>query len=462
MNALTVVIDATIPDDEAVMSPALLEVASLPILIRTLLACQRAGFRKAVLIVQESDLDRVRMTVARARGVHIMTELVAVTEENRGLPILEAASHVNRAFLVLPGDALVSEALLEAAQHATMSGDGICALVDRGEQVWNRPVEPAGVRVHADLITAFGVARHQANALFTGAWVGTREALVLLRRVRDEGAEAPLMEMFGRLVSERRATHGAVIDDNWSRTATFDQRLDAQQQLFVGLGSDGPRGGLLGRHATALAVRLGVKPRISGAWFSLARAFAVLTGGALVFMGAERYWLAMLGALLLIAGTVAGCVARVVTRLQLPAREPLTWSTAVREDIFGLIPLVAMGSHLYQREGLHLFLILTVMLVLFVAYSRYVIYFELVRRHGGLRNHARFRWWFEGHEIVQKPVARALLAGVHQYARWDVISISASTLVLLGLLAPGFSILCAMASMAFLVSLAHQIQRGDL
>lgn len=462
MNALTVVIDATIPDDEAVMSPALLEVASLPILVRTLLACQRAGFRKAVLVVQEGDLDRVRVTVNRAHGVHILTELVAVTEENRGQPILEAASHVNRAFLVLPGDALVSEALLEAAQHAPMSGDGICALVDRGEQVWSRPVEPVGVRVHADLVTAIGVERHQSNALFTGAWVGTREALELLRRVRDEGVEAPLMEMFRRLVAEQRATHGAVLDDTWARTATFDQRLDAQTQLFAALGGDGPRGGLLGRHATSLAVRMGVKPGIGGAWFSLASGFAILAGGVLVYLGAERYWVAMLGALVLIMGTLAGRVARVVTRLQLPSREPLTWRSALREDVFGLIPLVAMGAHLYRREELHLFLILTVMLVLFVAYSRYVVYFELVRRHGGLRNYARFRWWFESHAVVQRPVARVLLAGVHQYARWDVISIGASTLVLLGLLAPGFSVLCALASLAFLVSLAHQIQRGDL
>jgi choline kinase len=460
MNALTAVIDASVGVEPGSCA-ALWPLAGLPLLARTLEALEVAGFRKVVVLAGRQG-EKLRRALA-VRPPRVLVEVLDAPADAEAHPLLAAREGLTRPFLYLPGNLLLTPAVVDALQSTELPVGAALLAVDRGQGAWDKPGRALGVRVHGAAVAELTTERGRANGRFLGAAVlppALLEDLATGERMGD--GLNPLETALAVACREGRAVHADVVDQPWLALDAPGTRARAEEALLRGstCGEPGRPAGPLGRLRArvngVLAGRLRVGPGVAAAGAGL----LTLLGALLIVEGAFFYLWAVLGALLALAGSfLAGC-ARDLTRLGLCQTRHRARLAAAQEDVAGALGLLAVGTHLFLKTGAHLPLGLALLALLFLAYHRYVLYFDLVRRRGGILNRARFAWWFvpQGDSTPRQPLHRALLL----LTRWELVGAGLLTLVLLGLPFPALG-LALLASMAlFLLSLAHQIRLEDL
>jgi hypothetical protein len=107
------------------------------------------------------------------------------------------------------------------------------------------------------------------------------------------------------------------------------------------------------------------------------------------------------------------------------------------------------------------FLVLSILFAVLVAYARYVVYFDVVRRLGGVGARSRFTWWFEESAPERRSWWTEVLRRLSR-ASWPLLITIGAAAVLAGLAHVAFLGAVAGAVGLFAFALLHQIQRGDL
>lgn len=478
LNAYTAVIDATagcLPGAPGI-PPALVPIAGVPLLTRNLEACQAVGLRKVLVTVDGTSLDDVRR-LGRRFAPRLLVEVVPAARPD---PWLAVRAGLNRAALVLPGDRLVQAELLSRLQAGPIPEAGAVLAIDRGDGDDRQDGGGQGVLVRRERVVSVGLEPGASNGRQTGVWMASAGFLDELAAARLEGREAPLAG-----VLEAAAAGGRL---GWVATGPEPAPLqvrspelarETEAALLARLSGGGGRCGPV-EHVTRLLVRRVVLPLHLSRWLlAVASAGLVLAGVvAIVLAGASADWTRWLvgpGALLVLAGVLT---ARAEGRLNaLHGRPPLggAWTDALRGDVLGLVFFASLGLHLSLAARVgdvlepsagisrasNVYLVLTTLFALLVAYARYVVYFDVVRRLGGVASRARFAWWFDDPASPR----RSWLSGAWRVlggATWGALVSAGALGVLAGLLQVAFLLAVAGAAALFALALLHQIQRGDL
>jgi|GEM_PF-4326143 len=474
LNAYTAVIDATAgctPGDSG-PPPALAPVAGVPLLSRNLEACLVAGIRKVLVTVAGSSLDEARR-LGRRLAPRLLVEVIPASPPD---PWLAVRNGLARAALVLPGDVLVEAALLKRLQGGPLPDGGGVLAVLRGEEAFLEPCADAGVCVRGDRVTSLGLPAVASNGRATGVWIASAGLLDDIATARLDGAAEPVKD-----VLERAATAGRV---GWVTTGPEPAPLRlpvagsahaTEERLLARLAEGGLGNGPVERAAREVLRRIVLPLGLSRWTVALAGAGLALAGTLLVILGGWTRLLAWPGALLVLAGVLVTLAERRLAALH--GRFPVggAWGEALRDDALGLVFFGGLGVHLsiaatssadvaatggFSRAS-NVYLVLALLFAVLVAYSRYVVYFDVARRLGGVEARARFAWWF-----AEQPAAarswRRVAVNVMRRARWTTLVGLGATVVLLGLVQVVFLTAVAGAVLVFALALLHQIQRGDL
>jgi hypothetical protein len=479
LNAYTAVIDATagcLPGAQG-LPPALVPIAGVPLLTRNLEACQAAGLRKVLVTVDGTSLDDVRR-LGRRFAPRLLVEVVPAARPD---PWLAVRAGLNRAALVLPGDRLVQAALLLRLQAGPIPEAGAVLAIDRGDPDDRAGGgEGQGVLVRREHVVSVGLEPVASNGRLTGVWIASAGFLDEVAAARLEGREAPLAGVLQAAAAGERLGWVATGPEPAPLQVRSPERAhETEAVLLARLSGGRERCGPI-EHVTRLLVRRVVLPLHLSRWFlAIASTGLFLAGvGAIVLAGLATDWTRWLvgpGALLVLAGVLT---ARAEGRLTALRGRPAlggAWSDALRTELLGLVFFASLGVHLSLAARLgdesgpgggisrasNVYLVLTVLFAVLVAYARYVVYFDVVRRLGGVAARARFTWWFDDPANPR----RSRLSGPWRVlggATWGTLVSLGALGVLAGLLQVAFLLAVAGAAGLFALALLHQIQRGDL
>jgi len=495
LNAFTAVIDATAgcPPGDTGLPPALVPVAGVPLLTRTLEACLAAGVRKVLVTIAGSSLDEARR-LGRRLAPRLLVEVIPAAPTD---PWLAVRNGLNRAALVLPGDLLVEAALLERLQNGPLPDGGAILAVQRGEAglaaleaATPPPPAPAaaegsatsapgvlagGVRVHAERVTAVGLGAEAANGRATGVWIGTAGLLDAVAQARLDGRAAPLDAVLREAAADGRLGWAPSGPEPAPVPITAADVRGTEQRLLTGLTGEDDANGPVERLTRLLLGRAVLPLGLSVATTAIVASALVALGALLVVLGGWTPLLCRPGALLVLLG---GLTARAERRLAALHGRPVAggrWGSVLRDDALGLLFFAALGVHLsiaatastadappggISRVS-NVYLVLSLLFAVLVAYARYVAYFDTVRRLGGIGALARFTWWFEEGAGARPSTWRALLSRWCRL-RWTTAVAIGAVGVLAGLVQVTFLVAVAAAAGVFVLALLHQIHRGDL
>jgi hypothetical protein len=492
LNAFTAVIDATAgcaPGDTG-LPPALVPVAGVPLLTRNLEACLSAGIRKVLVTVAGSSLDEARR-LGRRLAPRLLVEVIPAAPSD---PWLAVRNGLNRAALVLAGDTLVEADLLVRMQSGPLPEDGALLAVERGEGALaalppgpSPAVLAGGVRVRGDRLVEVGLAPEDANGRATGVWLASAALLDEVAAARLDGREASLDAVLRAAAgSGRLGWVSTGPEASPMRVAAASVRATEEHLLSALAGSEAARsaapgrlvsesGGPVERLTRVLLRRVVLKLGLSvGTTAVVAIGLSVAAAFLLVLAGWSPL-LSLPGAALALVGVLAARVERRQAALHGRRADGASWGSLLRDDALGLLFFAALGLHLsiaatssaevVPGGGLsrasNVYLVLSLLFVVLVAYSRYVVYFDTVRRLGGIGAHARFSWWFEDAEAGPLSGWRALLQRASR-ARWSTVVALGALGVLVGLTHVAFLLAVLGSAGVFALALLHQIQRGDL
>lgn len=481
LNAYTAVIDATAgcaPGDPGAPA-ALASIAGVPLLSRALEACQAAGIRKVLVTVAGSSLDEARR-LGRRLAPRLLVEVIPATSPD---PWLAVRNGLNRAALVLPGDVLVEAALLKRLQSGPLPEGGAVLAVLRGEEAFALPCEADGVCVRGDRVTALGLPAAASNGRATGVWIASAGFLDEVAAARLDGRPEPVSTALQQAtVAGRVGWVAAGPEPAPLRVPAAGPAHSTEQRLLARLAEAEGGKGLVER-ATREVLRRVVLPlglsrwtvAVAGGGLALTGILLVILAGWTRELGDWARVLAWPGALLVLLGVLVTLAERRLAALH--GRFPAggAWGEALRDDVLGLAFFASLGANLSLAAtsvddvvaggGLsrasNVYLVLALLFVVLVAYARYVVYFDVVRRLGGVDARARFAWWFAEQPSGSRSWRRVAVRLMRR-ARWTTLVGLGALAVLAGLLQVAFLAAVGGAVLTFALALLHQIQRGDL
>jgi hypothetical protein len=337
-----------------------------------------------------------------------------------------------------------------------------------------------GVRVRREHVVSVGLEPVASNGRSTGIWIASAGLLDEVAAARLEGLGDPLADVLRAAAdSERLGWVATGPEPAPLRVCGAERAHETEAALLARLSGGEVRCGPVERFTRLVMRRVVLPLHLSRGVLALASAGLVLAGVAAIVLaglGADwTRWLVVPGALLVLASVLS---ARVEGRLTaLHGRPPLggAWVHALRTDLIGLLFFASLGVHLSlaARAGAdpggtagisrasNVYLVLTALFAVLVAYARYVVYFDVVRRLGGISARARFAWWFDDPALPR----RSRLSGAWRAlggATWGSLVGLGALAVLAGLLQVTFLLAVGGAAGVFALALWHQIQRGDL
>lgn len=453
MNALTAVIDTTGDSLHGPASLAFEPLAGLALIERSLAACVAAGVRHVRVIVGATQRARCDEIAARHTRLQLLVEVV-VRGEAKGSgpqrPWWAEEEARRRPCLVVPADRYLPPEALSALLQVPLSEGEVVLAVERGRG-------PAalqktdGLLLREGRVLDSGLPRSQGNALWQGAWVATSAALDALAR---RSAESP-RQAFDTAMQDWAGLGQLLASESpgaaWGLAtcrATFDE---LEERLIRDANADGAEDPVA-RLAALVYRRAWSIAEVPAFVVAVLATSLVAAGLALILASGDAAWLAMFGAVIVFAGAVARRSEGLIEALG--GRDVLggAWFSALRDDLMGTLVLATLAARLYFKDPQHVTLVLSVLMILFIAYHRYVVYFEGLRRPAG-RTGPSFRWWFVG---------AALGGSLERYLRWDLVIALACLGIVLRLETLAFYASVIGAAALFVLSLLHQIQRGDL
>mgnify|MGYP002630860340 CR=1 FL=1 len=453
MNALTAVIDTT---GDSVHGPAPLafeSLAGVALIERSLAACGAAGIRHVRVIVEAGQRARCEQIAARYTRLQLLVEVEARAEtlaSGAARPWWSEEEARRRPCLVVPADRYLPPEVLSALLQVPLGEGDVVLAVDRGQGPPSLQATD-GLRLREGRVLETGLARPQGNALWQGAWVATSGALDALAKQRAPSPRAAFDAAMQEWAEAEKLYASECREARWG-LATGRVTLDELEEALVrDANADGAEDPVA-RLAALIYRRLWSIADVPAFVVGVLATTLVLAGSMLIVASGDAAWLAMFGAVAVFGGAVARRSERLIETLSGRDAGGGVWFSALRDDLLGALVLAATAARMYLVDPRHVTLVLSVLMLLFIAYHRYVVYFDGLRRPAGSSG-SGFTWWFAG---------AALAETLARYLRWDLVIALACLGIFLRLEALVFYTSVLGAAALFMLSLLHQIQRGDL
>jgi choline kinase/phosphoglycolate phosphatase-like HAD superfamily hydrolase/phosphatidylglycerophosphate synthase len=268
---------------------ALVRVAGLTLLERSIVAAHESGFEEFV-VVTGHEHDRVALEafdVSRRRGVRVQVVYNPRYREGNALSVLVAAGIVGDApFALVMADHVFAPALLRRIRMTPVTAGEVVAVVDRsmGRAAGVDPVDAMKVRLADDKVAEIGKELPAYDAFDVGAFI-CRAAVLDAIREADGSGDTALVAAVQRLACNGTARALSVADDEW----WFDVDTPADlrrgtRHLFRGSGK--PRDGAVAARLNRAISQRFITPILLGRFPSITPnqvtiiAFAAALAGA--------------------------------------------------------------------------------------------------------------------------------------------------------------------------------------
>ena len=212
----------------------LLRVMGLPLIERAIATAMRAGVDEFVVVVghQADRVEPLLVELSRRRRVAIRVVRAEDWAAGNGASLLAARECFDEPFVLLMGDHIVSETILERLTARGLAGDACVLAVDCGRSPWVDPADVTRVYVQGDRIVDIGKELDDSEIFDTGVFLCSPEVFDAAAHAlrRGDGTVSGAV----RELARRRAA--SVVDVSGEFWIDVDTPRDAKraQQLLAG------------------------------------------------------------------------------------------------------------------------------------------------------------------------------------------------------------------------------------
>ena len=216
-------------------SKPLLRLMGLPLIERTIATAIRAGVDEVVVVIghQADRVEPLLIELARRRRVAIRIVRADGWAAGNGASLLAARAYLEEPFILMMGDHVVSETILERLIARGLAGDACVLAVDRGRSPWVDPSDVTRVYTEGDRIVAIGKGLPDSETYDTGVFLCSPELFDAAERAlrRGDGSvSGAVRELAGRGAAAVLDVSGEFwIDVDTARDARRARRLLAAE-----------------------------------------------------------------------------------------------------------------------------------------------------------------------------------------------------------------------------------------
>ncbi len=369
-------------------SKPLTRVGGMPLIVRTLAQLNRAGVRKAVVVVgyRAEELKVSLEGDPRLVGLEIVFADNAEWEKSNGVSVLAAADHIDGEFLVLMSDHVFDKSLLQGvlSEDARPDAGGAVLAVDRKiSDIYDLPDCTLVKTDGRGRIVNIGKEIDDYDVADTGLFRCTPGLLDALQSVLDERGDCSLSDGI-RLLGDRGVMRTHDIGDAWWQDVDTPGALKHAEDLLFN-SCRKPVDGIVARHLNR-NISLFFSRRLKDFDFSpnVVSVFNMGLGVAAFWAAIHPgYWWFLLAAFLLKANSVLDGVDGELARVRMQESKLGEWLDTIADDSSNLLFFAGLGIGASQLPGGAHFGVAGAVAVVAQIGLSFLLYRELIAKGSG-------------------------------------------------------------------------------